>query len=136
VSLCLVTQEFNPPLPERKAWKVFIRTPDGLRFPHFRMNGEYQPRGDAVTPEVWLAAIRNVARTIRGGEYVTGFHAFTDPEAAFAWSKRPGAVVVPVRMRSVRLEGLHAQERRHRDEPTLRCWVADEMYVTREIIPA
>jgi hypothetical protein len=136
VCLCLVNQEFDPPLQERKAWKVFIQTSGGLRFPHFRMNGDYQPGEDSVEQEVWRSAIQKVARTIRGGEYLTGFHAFTTVESAFDWSKRRGAVVVTVKVRNVRLEGLHAQERRHRDEPILKCWVADEMYVTKEIVNA
>jgi hypothetical protein len=134
--LCLVHQEFYPPLDERKAWKVFIRTSGGLRFPHYRMNGDYQPGEDVVEQEVWLSAVQKMARTIRGADYLTGFHAFTTVASAFAWSKRPSAVVVPVKMRKVRLEGLHAQERRHRDEPILKCWVADEMYVTKEIVNA
>jgi hypothetical protein len=136
VSLCLVHQEFDPPLEERQAWKVFIQTSGGLRFPHFRMDGDYQPGEDVVEREVWLSAIRKLARTIRGGPYLTGFHAFTTVESAFAWSRRRGAVVVPVKVRKIRLEGLHAPERRHRDEPVLKCWVADEMYVTNEIVNA
>lgn len=134
--LCLVHQEFDPPLHERKAWKVFIQTSGGLRFPHFRMNGDYQPGKDVVEQEVWLSATHKMAPTIRGEPYLTGFHVFTTIESAFAWSKRPGAVVVPVEVRNIRLEGLHAPEGRHRDEPILKCWVADEMYVTREIVNA
>ena len=134
--LCLVHQEFNPPLPERKAWKVFIRISSGLRFPHFRMNGDYQPGKDFVEQEVWLSAVHKMAPTLRGEPYLTGFHAFTTLEFAFAWSQRPGAVVVPVAVRNIRLEGLHAPEGRHGDEPVLKCWVADEMYVTKEIVDA
>jgi hypothetical protein len=136
VSVCLVHREFDPPLSELQAWKVFIQTPAGLKFPHFRMNGDYQPGGDVVAQEVWLSAIRKRAPTIRGAPYWTGFHAFTTPESAFAWSKRSGAVVVLVQMRNIRLEGLHAPENRHRETPELRCWIADEMYVTREIVSA
>lgn len=134
--LCLVHREFDPPLPERRAWKVFIQTSDGLRFPHFRMNGDYRPEEDVVEQEVWLSAIQQMARTLRGGPYLTGFHAFTTVESAFAWSQRRGAVVVPVEVRNIRLEGVHASEGRHQDEPTLKCWVSDEMYVTREIVNA
>lgn len=97
------------------------------------MNGDYRPEKD-VEQEVWLSAIQQMALTLRGGRYLTGFHAFTTLESALAWSKRPGAVVVPVAMRNIRLEGLHAPEGQHGDEPILRCWVADEMYVTREIV--
>jgi hypothetical protein len=98
------------------------------------MNGDYQPGKDVVQPEVWLSATQKMAPTIRGGPYLTGFHAFNTLESAFAWSKRPGAVVVPVQLRNIRLEGLHAPEGRHRDEPILKCWVADAMYVTKEIV--
>ena len=77
-----------------------------------------------------------MARTLRGGPYLSGFHAFTTLESAFAWSKRPGAVVVPVEVRNVRIEGLHAPEGRHQDEPILKCWVADEMYVTNQVVNA
>jgi hypothetical protein len=100
------------------------------------MNGDYLPGEDVVEREVWLSAIQKMARTLRGGEYLTGFHAFTTVESAFAWSKRPSAVVVPVKVRNVRLEGLHAQEGQHQDEPLLKCWVADEMYVTKETVNA
>lgn len=131
-----MTREFDPPLGERIAWKVFIWTAEGLRFPHFRLDGGYDPGQDIVAPAVWLYASRSVARTIRGGVYVTGFHVFPELESALAWSKRRSAVVAPVIVRNVRLEGLHAPERRHRDEPGLRCLVADEMYVSGETLTA
>jgi hypothetical protein len=125
----LIDQTYNPPLDERNAWKIFIKTPEGLRFPHWSLDGTYKPGAESAEGGKWLKAINVQARAIRGEKYVTGFHVFPNRESAHLWCKRENAVVVPVLVRNIRLHGLHAEENKHKDVPTISVWIADELLI-------
>src|SRR5262249_47336022 len=133
-----IDQTYTPPLNDIEAWKVFIRYADEhdlLRFPYCSIDGTLLHAShidQAIVPgDEWLAATPRIAKTLRGEEYATGFHAFLTRSQAIEYSRRRHAVVVPVVLRGVRLRARHAREGMHQEEPKLQCWIADRMRIVK-----
>lgn len=111
--MCLdrITKRHNPPVREKLAWKVFRLYGTELHLP-------YYGAGPVACGE-WHTADRSST----GGGYRAGFHAYkTEAGALVLRDVWANAIVVRVRLRKVRVEGV---QRGHV------CLVADEMYVPR-----
>jgi len=115
------------------AWKAFRKSessPKSIFFPHWDINGKYNPGTDKVLLNTWLRATNQDALTLEGTKYISGFHTFRSMEYAKKWvNGKSNRVIIPVTINLVRYKMLHCPEYKHKDIPSLEGWVSDLMYI-------
>lgn len=130
MALAEILHEYDPPLGEHSAWKMFNVGPSGeIEFPHYRLDGAYMleakrrpaPRGQ------WLQAV-NKQETYLGGRYTVGFHVSPERGELDKWN-RYDRIAVQVLVRQIRLLATHTPEGLHESPVRMRVWVADEMWI-------